>query len=260
MLSRFVKPDDAVFVVQITDTHLYADPERKIKNRLQTAKSLQAVLTEIKKLDPQPDLLLLTGDLSQDETPESYHYLQEKVAELKIPTYWLPGNHDQVNLMTEILQQPPLFAEKVIEKQAWKLILLNSVIPGDVRGEISEQTLAELEQELSKSPDQFIGIALHHPPVAIGSTWMDAVGLQNPENLLKLIQKYPQIKLVLFGHIHQEFAQVIQGVTYLGTPSTGLQFAFGTPDFAIDNQLPGFRQLILYADGTWETKVERVKI
>lgn len=255
-----MKSQNALSVVQITDTHLYANPAQKIMNRLKTAESLQAVLSKVKQLTVQPDLLLLTGDLSQDETADSYVYLQQIVSQLTIPTYWLPGNHDQLGLMSEILQQPPFFTDKVIDKHPWKFLLLNSVIPGAVQGELAEETLAWLERELIQSFDQFIAIALHHPPISIGSPWMDAIGLQNSENLLKLIENYPQVKLVCFGHIHQEFQQERAGITYLGTPSTGLQFIVGTPEFAIDDQYPGFRQFQFYADGTWETQVERVKI
>ncbi|NEP81399.1 MAG: hypothetical protein F6K17_09110 [Okeania sp. SIO3C4] len=64
-----------VLVAQITDTHLFADPTEGKMYGLPTESSFLKVLEKLKQLQPQPDVLLLTGDLSQDETSESYQRL-----------------------------------------------------------------------------------------------------------------------------------------------------------------------------------------
>jgi Icc protein len=87
---------------------------------------------------------------------------------------------------------------------------------------------------------------------------MDEIGLQNPSDLLEVCDRHPQIKLVLFGHIHQEFSHTRNGITYLGTPSTCIQFKPHTTKFTLDEKAPGFRLITLRPDGTWETQIDRI--
>ncbi|NES72548.1 MAG: hypothetical protein F6K24_48815 [Okeania sp. SIO2D1] len=131
-------------------------------------------------------------------------------------------------------------------------------MPGRVYGEISPESLEWLEYNIKMTGNKPVLIALHHPPVKINSEWMDKILLHNPENLLSIINRYPQVKIVLSGHIHQEFAKEINGINYLSTPSTCIQFQPGNPKFFLDKQPPGLRLLTLYPDGNYITKIERV--
>lgn len=246
-----------LLVAQITDTHLFADPNQE-KKGIVTAKSLQSVIERVEQLQPQPDLLLLTGDLSQDETPESYQHLYNGLSPLSIPTYWIPGNHDDLSLMEQHLAQEPFFPHKSFQLGGWQFILLNSAIPSCVYGELSSQSLEWLEHQLQKANNSPTLIATHHPPLFVNSDWIDNISLQNPDNLLAILERYPQVQLVIFGHIHQDFSRERQRIHYFGTPSTGVQFSPNLQEFQIDSLPPGFRLFNLYPDGTWETKVERV--
>jgi Icc protein len=244
-------------VAQITDTHLFADPNQEMKG-IVTAKSLQAVLERVKQLQPQPNLLLLTGDLSQDETPESYQHLQTLVSPLSIPSYWIPGNHDTLPLMEQFLTQKPFFPDKSFQLGGWQFILLNSVVPDCVHGELSPQSLEWLELQLQNASNSPTLISIHHPPIVVNSAWIDNIALQNSDELFAILDRHPQVRLVVFGHIHQEFECDRQGVHYFGTPSTCVQFAANSLTFALDELPPGFRIFNLYPDGSWETRVERV--
>lgn len=246
-----------LIVAQITDTHLFATDEQQMLG-LTTHDCLQAVVAHLRQLQPQPDILLLTGDLSQDETKESYQRLQEIISPLQIPTYWIPGNHDDLALMQQLLNQPPIFADKSFTAGGWHFLLLSSWVPGKVYGKLSRASLEWLEQELQSIGDKPTLISLHHPPCAIASAWMDEIKLQNPNDFYAIIDRYPQVKLVLFGHIHQAFEQQRRGVSYLGSPSTCVQFKPKSVEFAIEQVQPGFRLLTLDGDRTFETKIERV--
>ena len=247
-----------LLVAQITDTHLFANPNQEMLGTA-TAKSFQAVLERVKRLEPQPDLLLLTGDLSQDETPESYQYLQTLLSPLSIPTYWIPGNHDSLAIAQQVLTQKPVLPHKSFQLGGWQFILLNSAVPGCVDGELSSPSLEWLEQQLQLAGNPTL-ISLHHPPLAISSDWMDKIGLQNPKDLFAVVDHHPQVRLVIFGHIHQEFEGERQGVHYLGSPSTCVQFVPQNRELVLEQSLPGFRLLRLYPNGTWETQVERAAL
>lgn len=196
--------------------------------------------------------------MSQDETPESYQNLLAAVSPLSIRTYWLPGNHDDVLLMQQMLTEEPLLAQKSFRQGNWQFLLLNSAIPGCVEGKLSPQSLEWLEYKLQQASHYPTLIALHHPPCSINSASFDAIALQNSDQLLALIDRHPQVRLVVFGHIHQEFSLERQGVHYFGTPSTCIQFMPQSSAFALDPSPPGFRVFKLNPDGTWETQIERI--
>lgn len=242
-------------VAQLTDTHLFADPQQSMRGCI-TADTFQAVLDRLRQVQPQPDLLLLTGDLSQDETPASYQYLLDRIAPFGILVYWIPGNHDIPAVMEQVLNSEPVSTEKCFQQAGWNYILLNSAQPNRVEGELLPETLNWLEQQLQQHNQPTL-VALHHPPLSIGTAWMDQIRLQQADALFAVLDRHPQVKLVIFGHIHQEFEQQRNGVYYLGAPSTCIQFV-PQDEFAIDDREPGFRLLYLYADGRFSTQVQRV--
>ena len=89
-------------VVQLSDCHLFADPEGKLLG-LNTQFSLDKVLELIRKEQPNPDLILATGDLSQDASYESYQRLDRTLSGFDVPVYWLEGNHDKPAPMLQAL-------------------------------------------------------------------------------------------------------------------------------------------------------------
>ncbi|MGL5058364.1 MAG: 3',5'-cyclic-AMP phosphodiesterase [Microcoleus sp.] len=243
-------------VAQITDTHLFAELDREWKG-ISTARTLQVVLDRLQQIQPPPEILLLTGDLSQDETPESYHRLVSLIAPLEIPAYWIPGNHDNIPIMADILNRPPIYPEKSFQLGNWQFLLLSSVEPGCSGGLLSAESLQWLDSQLQQTGDRPVIIALHHHPLPIECEIMDGMMLQNTDEFFAIVDRYPQIKIVLCGHIHQEFYQQRNGVSYLGTPSTCLQLLPKSHPIEIDRIPPGFRLLDLACDGTWETIIER---
>lgn len=241
-------------VAQLTDCHLFADAGQTML-AVQPVQTFQRVVEQVRSLSPRPDVLLLTGDLSQDETPASYARLRSAILPLERPTYWIPGNHDQPLLETDLLSQGKISAQKQFQQGGWNFVLLNSALRNEVHGALSDATLDWLEQQLQAMPAQPTLVALHHPPLPIQSLWMDEIGLKNPADFFAVVDRYPQVKLVLFGHIHQEFEAERNGVKYLGSPSTCVQFKPLSQQFAVDERSPGFRLLSLFPDGRFESDI-----
>ena len=244
-----------LIIAQLTDMHLFADENQELLGLL-TVQSFQAVIKQLQRVR-QLDLLLLTGDLSQDGTPESYESVQNLLNLLQTSTYWLPGNHDCISTMRQVLNRTPVSPLKAFVRGGWNFLLINSSVPGCVHGQLSPETLDWLDFQLGLSSYPTV-IALHHPPFQVNSDWLDTSTLQNPEELFAVLDRHPQVKLVLFGHIHQEFHRQHHGIHYLGTPSTSIQFKPQSSDFSLGFEEPGFRLLNLYPDGNWKTWVERV--
>lgn len=248
--------EPSLLVAQITDIHLFAESDKRLLG-LQTLESFQTVLYQVKDLERRPDLLLLTGDLSQDGTAESYEMVQAMVQPLGIPTYWVPGNHDEPAVMAQVLTRSPVSAQKSFRAGGWRFLLLDSCVSGCVYGAIPSASLEWLDAELSQFPEEPTLIAFHHPPFSVGCDWMNDIGLRNADELFAVCDRHPQIKVVLFGHIHQEFQQQRNGVHYLGTPSTCIQFKPNSSSFSLDEEQPGLRLVTLSPDGSWESAVQR---
>lgn len=247
----------SVLVVQLSDSHLFADPSRKLLG-MNTRDSLNAVIERVLAEQPQVDVLIASGDLSQDGSVESYQAFREASAQIAAPTRWFPGNHDELPEMAEAAAQSEFLAP-ITDVGEWRITLLDSSVPGSVPGYLEDQQLQLLAQSLSEAPDRHHLVCLHHNPVPIGCAWMDPIGLRNPEALFAVLDRFPQVRAVLWGHVHQEYDQLRHDVRLLASPSTCIQFAPGSAEFKVDTTAPGYRWLRLHADGRLETGVSRVE-
>jgi 3',5'-cyclic-AMP phosphodiesterase len=250
-------PSESLLIAQLTDTHLFAEAGRAMMG-VDSAASLQAVVGQVKALPRQPDIVLLTGDLSQDETPESYKRLREAVEPLTVTTYTIPGNHDVPALMQPILQGGVFQTARNFQAGGWNVVLLDTAVPEQPFGELAEAQLAFLDEKLQAMPELPGLLVLHHPPCPVQCPCMDAIRLNNADAFYHVVDQHPQVKIVLFGHIHQAFEGDRQGVSYLGSPSTCVQLKPGSDNFEVDPLPPGFRLLELFPDGRFNTWVERV--
>jgi Icc protein len=244
-------------LIQLTDCHLYADPDTDHKG-VQPGRSLEYVSRHIAERHADLAALLLTGDLSQDESILSYERLESVIAGFTVPVYAIPGNHDRREHMLAAFGDRIELAGE-FELDYWKILLLDSTVAGQTGGLLARIELDRLQRELELSTAPCL-VALHHHPVPIGSAWMDRLGLLNNEALLSILHRHNQVRAVVFGHIHQEFELRREHVLYLGAPSTCVQFKPASQDFAIDDRPPAYRVLILHADGRLDTFVEYVKM
>lgn len=242
---------------QFTDTHLAADPAATLMG-VNVLDTLREVVAAARADRPRPNLVIATGDLVHDESSAGYRLLADTLRALPAPVYCLPGNHDAPARMSEVLRSGPVRYEKEWLAGGRQVILLDSTEPGQAGGRLSANELGRLHDALRRRPEHHALLALHHPPVAIGSPWMDAMGLANADELFEVIDAFPQVRGVVWGHIHQEFDDERRGVRLLGTPSTCVQFAPCMEECVIDSQPPGYRWIRLHGDGRIDSAVRRV--
>jgi len=252
-----LNPDASALLVQLSDSHLFAEADGGLLG-MNTRDSLQWVIDIVLAQQPQIDLVLATGDLSQDGTLESYQAFRDMTRQIHAPARWIPGNHDEPQVMQQAAINSALL-EPVVDVGNWRITLLDSAVPGSVPGYLQDQQLRLLAQSLSEAPTRHHLVCFHHHPVSIGCAWMEPIGLRNPEALFAVLDRFPQVRAVLWGHVHQEIDRERNGVRLLASPSTCIQFAPGSEDFKVSEQAPGYRWLRLHADGRLETGVERVE-
>ena len=243
-------------LVQLTDSHLFADPGGRLLG-MNTADSLTRVIDRVLIEQPHIDLLLATGDLSQDGSRASYLTFLGMTARIPAPLRAFPGNHDLHDPLRELAQGGPLL-DPVVDCGAWRIVLLDTAVPEAVHGHLLDDQLHLLAHALDEQPERPALVCLHHHPVPIGCAWMDRIGLDNAEALFAVLDSRPQVRALLWGHVHQEFDRMRNGVRLLGSPSTCVQFAPGSEHFKVGDQAPGYRWLRLHPDGGLETGVSRV--
>ncbi|NNB46126.1 3',5'-cyclic-AMP phosphodiesterase [Pseudomonas chlororaphis] len=248
--------DDPVLLVQLSDSHLFAEADGTLLG-MNTRDSLQRVIELVLEQQPRIDLMLATGDLSQDGTLESYQLFRDMTRQIPAPARWIPGNHDEPQIMAQAATQSSLLAP-VVDIGNWRITLLDSAVPGSVPGYLQDEQLQLLASALSEAPERHHLVCLHHHPVSIGCAWMEPIGLRNPHALFAVLERFPQARAVLWGHVHQEIDRQQGPLRLLASPSTCIQFEPGSEDFKVGETAPGYRWLRLLPDGRLETGVERV--
>jgi Icc protein len=245
-----------VCLVQLTDQHLFGDPSRALRG-VPTLPALRATLAAAATDIAACDAILATGDLVQDD-PDGYTHFRTEFSTLGKPVLCIPGNHDDLPAMHAALSAPPFQLGGIHDAGAWRVVMLDSTIPGETGGALSDATLRQLEDALHAAPRRHALVCLHHHPVPMKSRWLDTVGLANAGDFLEVLRRHPQVRAVLFGHVHQALDEVRDGLRMIATPSTCSQFKPKSDDFAVDDAPPAWRTLQLDADGGIDTRLRWV--
>src|SRR4051794_9050743 len=162
-------------IVQLSDPHIgaaWADSD--------PVAGLAAAVAAVRALNPQPDAVLVTGDLADAGADGEYERVRELLAPLNAPTYVLPGNHDDRATLRRRFALPGSGAEPVcyaVDLGPVRLVVLDSTIPGEDPGALDDARLAWLESTLAAAPEQPALIAMHHPPLLTGVPAGGEIGL-----------------------------------------------------------------------------------
>lgn len=242
----------SILIAQITDCHLTADPQQKYRG-IKPHNNLKKLMKKAKVM--RPDLLLASGDLSEDGSRASYRALQAYFSPLDIPVLALPGNHDDIEILAEFFPGSPVDTISASEHGPWQIVRLNSCLPGKPEGRLSRKTLLDLEEFLALNDSAPIVITLHHQPVAVNSPWIDKYPLHEPGAFLKLVDQYSNVKAVVWGHVHQQYEADRNGTAMLGGPSSAVNGLKTAQKFTPDPSGPACRWLELKTDGSIATGV-----
>ncbi|MCK5881551.1 MAG: metallophosphoesterase [Sinobacterium sp.] len=254
-------------LIQISDCHL-GDNKGDELIGLNTDQSLAWVIELIKEKKPEYDAVICSGDLSNEGGAPALerfkHYLTTLA--LQKPIYWLPGNHDDSELLISLSSQvlnnhnEPLFVP-AFELGNWCISLFDSTIPKKVPGLLAESEINRMHDTLQKQAEKYHLFCMHHPLLKVGSAWIDPQRIKNAQAVIDMAEQHTSLKMVVSGHVHQDCNQALSSNTLarmISTPSTSVQFKPHCDDFTLDSQMPGFRWFTLHDDGSFDTGVERI--
>lgn len=246
-------------IVQLTDCHLFADPERSLRG-IVTWPRLAAVLDDVRRQIPDAESLVFTGDTAHDEARGTYESFRNVLAEWSERVRIIPGNHDDRTFLCDLFPRgsggPIGRVTFEVCWNDWQVIGLDSQQQGELPGSLGTEQLAWLRNRLEEVPLHTL-LYLHHPPIDVQSPWLDKIKLQDAPEFERLLQDHPQVRLVVCGHVHQESAGALGHATVFTTPAVGPQFRPRTEQLVIEPAPPAYRVLELHADGRWSTQVLR---
>jgi 3',5'-cyclic AMP phosphodiesterase CpdA len=244
-------------LLQISDTHLGADWKGVDPDEC-LLRAIEAILD----LPQRADALVISGDLTQNGTPEEYARLRELVAPLDLEPHVLPGNHDLRGPLREAFGLPgegdeP--ASHAVDLGPLRLVCLDSTIPGAEAGSLDEGRIEWLEATLAAAQEKPTVLAMHHPPLSTAIPAFDVIGLApgSRQELAEVLARHPQVVRVIAGHVHRPIAAELAGRAVLSIPSTYLQAAltFVPAEIEMSSDPPGFA-IHAWREGTLTSHVQ----
>jgi 3',5'-cyclic-AMP phosphodiesterase len=206
-----------MWIAQITDTHIKL-PGKLAYGKVDTATLLEKAVARLNTQLPRPDLVVITGDLVDFGQPLEYAHLRRLLAPLTIPFLLVPGNHDERGALRAAFPEHSYLPESgflhyaIEERYPLRMVGLDTVVPGEGRGELCEQRLRWISQTLAAEPTKPTLILMHHPPFRCGIEHMERVGLTGIEPFAEILSRHPQVQAVLCGHLHRNIFTTVGGL------------------------------------------------
>jgi 3',5'-cyclic AMP phosphodiesterase CpdA len=250
-----------VLLAQLSDLHLGANWEG-----VDPRPRLEQVVEAVRSLPNRVDAVVVSGDLADDASAQSYDLARRLLGGFEAPVHVLPGNHDNRARLRQAFDLPGAGEEPVdytTDVGKLRLVVLDSNVPGQDPGAFDPEQLAWLEQELSRQSDRPTLLVMHHPPLPTGIPEWDEINLLAAEReaLAAVVGRHPQVRAIAGGHLHRTAASALAGCPVLSVPSTYFQ---GRPDFQpkdfeneefVNAGPPGFALHVLL-DGELSSQVE----
>ena len=198
--------------LQLSDLHVVA-PGALASGRLDTPemlrKAVDALLLRLPAIGPI-DAVIVTGDISDDGTAASYDRARVELDRLGLPLLPVPGNHDTREGFRDCFGDLPFIpATGLID---WVrdigdtcVVGLDTLIEGQGGGLLRRESLDLLAEALDMAENRPVLVALHHPPLRTGIRFMDAIALQNPDDLSRGLARRKTPLRIVAGHVHGVF-------------------------------------------------------
>lgn len=238
MKNPVILKDGTMKVIQISDTHLFADDKSEIFGVKSNIKFKEVINRVISEDSNDADMILLTGDISQDETIQSYKKVAHSLENLNLPICWIPGNHDNLAQAESVFMNTKNFTRHLtLSLPFWHLIFLNTKMDGRDDGQLSYSELEMLKHEIKASPvDKKIAIVMHHHPAPVGTPLIDHYILQNAKEFWDIVSE-TKVELIICGHVHGDYQYKYNNVIIESSPATCLQWEKGTKDLKTDMKI-----------------------
>nr|WP_230416181.1 metallophosphoesterase [Micromonospora tarapacensis] len=223
--------------MQLSDIHLTAD-HRPVHGR-DPWERLRTVLDVVRSEGTRPDVVVLTGDLTDDGSYAGCRNLANALAPLGHPILAVPGNHDDPCAVREV------FGPDILEVGEWRIVGIDTSRPGQIHGTADVATEMSRLDRYDQRPTL---LAMHHPPVSpVSHRWFQ---LEGAAELVMALAQRPYVRAILSGHLHHPFDSEASGIEVLGCPSSLIAFRHAVDSIVVGGaRTTGARWCTLQDDG-----------
>lgn len=219
-----------MLIAHLSDPHVCA-PGELYQGLVDSNGMLAAAVQRVVALDPAPNLVIITGDITEHATNAEYAHAQELLAPIRQPVLAIPGNHDEREAFRRAFAGHGFLPATgplhfvATEFGPVRVIGLDISVVGYHHGDIDDATIAWLEAALAQELDKPTLILMHQPPVETGIGFIDAYRCFNGDRLAALVSRYPAVERVLCGHVHRHMSMRFGGTIAQIAPSTASSIA-----------------------------------
>lgn len=237
----------ALRILHLSDTHVAGDGGRHY-GVVDTAEHLQRALAHVQRLNI--DLVVVSGDVSDDGSEESYRQIQDAVtgwaAGHGARAVFAMGNHDDRAGFRAVLgggqpgadetvlggDDPARPVASVAEHDGWRVVVLDSSVPGAGYGTLEPEQLQFLRDAIAAPSAHGTIVIVHHPPVRAQTDLLQALALDeyDARDFIEVVRA-SDVRVVLSGHYHHPIVEVVAGVPVVVAPGvTNVARAFEDPN------------------------------
>ncbi len=205
-----------MIIAQLSDPHISVRGT-EFHDLYLTIDKLRIAIERVNTLDPQPQCVVLTGDLVNSGCADEYMALRDVLADCRVPLYLGIGNHDCRDTFRSAFEDHAYIPNDGFIQYSWeadglRCIMLDTNVPGKPHGILCEERLNWLDQALAEKPDMPTLIFMHHPPFLTGIKPMDDMGLKDAPKFGEVVARHKQIQRIFCGHIHRNISSNFYGV------------------------------------------------
>ncbi|WP_457154466.1 phosphodiesterase [Mesorhizobium sp. P5_C1] len=238
-------------VIQISDPHLMT-PGGLLYGSNPLSR-LQACLADIGANHADADLVVISGDLTNDGERPAYAALSESLTKFGPPCRLMLGNHDDRAVFLEMFPQATAergFVQSVVDSSEGRLILLDTLDSGHVEGKLCAARLDWLDKRLQEARDRPVFLFMHHPPFRIHIPELDRVMLADPDALHEVLLRHGNVRHIFAGHVHRLIAGSWRGIPVSTLRSTNHQTALDfSQGWSLGHEPPAYAVILIDADG-----------
>ena len=245
-----------MLIAQLSDSHIGASSAGK-PHGMSPEATLERAVAALMALPRRPDAVMLSGDLVETGTRGEYAQLRALLAPLSMSVYPMVGNHDDREALRATftdhayLAAAGPFIQYGFDAAGFRILVLDSLDPGQPSGRLCEQRLEWLAAELDGASDRPVVVFVHHQPLPTGARHIDRSRLLDGDAFANVLQRHPRVERVICGHVHRAMHASWANTIVTTCPSVFYQFAVDLRDestFNPSRETPGY-QLHHFHDG-----------
>ncbi len=204
-------------IAHLSDPHLLAGGARQY-DAIDPEAGLVLALERLGRLTTPPDVIAFTGDLADKAEPAAYSRLRELVepvaADLGSQVVWTMGNHDERSAYAEAMFDSPDAGpqDRAYDVGGLRVLALDTSVPGYHHGDLGEDQLAWLAEQLATPAEHGTVLALHHPPVPVPMLRAAEIIELLDQHLLADVVRDSDVRAIVGGHFHYTSWSTFEGI------------------------------------------------